>query len=275
MDQTQNQTPISEETIATVLNDATTQQMIQDAMQKAITKAVENSFNSYNPVGKAIEKKIEEILVPAVEAYDMSAYVPKLDAILTEIAKSPACSDVAKTANNFKELFVGFGKAKYTLKETTTRYGQRTATLEEIFEAYKKFIEEYEFDRSDLEVYDSESYGDVACSCDVEDVSPERYSSRKMLQVTLHNSVADEHDGDGHSDTCFVLTLTQWDFMRNEGTWDLTYAVNPSLNSIRHMSDFEIFLLKIMQNHIDITDPRDFEDSVTLKMEPEANVSYE
>jgi len=275
MDQTQNQTPISEETIATVLNDNTTQQMIQDAMQKAIAKAVENNFDSYSPVGKAIKKKIEEILVPAVEAYDMSAYVPKLDAILTEIAKNPICNDVAKTTNNFKELFVGFGKAKYTLKETKTKYGQRTATLGEIFDAYTKFIEEYEFDRSDLKVYDSESYESVECYCDVEDISPERYSSRKTLQITLRNSVAEEHDNNEHSDTCFVFTLTQWDFMRKEGTWDLTYAVNPSLDSIRNMSDFEIFLLKIIQNHIDITDPQDFEESVILKMEPEPNVSYE
>ena len=274
MDQKIEQPIIGEETLNKVLADPSTQEMMQNALQKAIAKSIENAFSSYSDVGRAIEKKAKEMLVPK---YDMSAYAAKLDVILTQIAKSPVCNGASNAAKNFGELMTQFSSSKYNPELlSTSKYGYKLITLKELFKMYTVFIQKHIFDTNKLELNtdDGAYYSDVECFCEVEDISPNRYSHQAKRQITLSNSADEDND----EDTCFTFVVTQWDFMKDDGDrWDIIYAVEPNIQSIAKLSEFEVFLLKLMQNGIYITEINDrgFSEEVSLEQEPEATVSYE
>ena len=69
-----------------ILSDGTVDQIIREKVTDGIEKAIASSFN-YGKLEKAVKERVEQVLVPFIESYDMSGYIVKLDTLLTEYKK--------------------------------------------------------------------------------------------------------------------------------------------------------------------------------------------
>ena len=58
-------------------------EIVKEKFMNAVGDAIENAFRWGN-VKKTIEEKVEEVMIPYIERYDFSEYLPKLDSVLTQ-----------------------------------------------------------------------------------------------------------------------------------------------------------------------------------------------
>lgn len=86
-----------------ILSDGTVDQIIREKVTDGIEKAIASSFN-YGKLEKAVKERVEQVLVPFIENYDMSAYIVKLDTVLTEIVNKSVLMDNKQMLENFQYL---------------------------------------------------------------------------------------------------------------------------------------------------------------------------
>ena len=79
-----------------ILSDGTVDQIIREKVTDGIEKAIASSFN-YGKLEKAVEERVEQVLVPFIESYDMSGYIVKLDTLLTEMVNKSVLTDNKKS----------------------------------------------------------------------------------------------------------------------------------------------------------------------------------
>lgn len=53
-------------------------EIVKEKFKKALESAIEDAFR-WGDAKHAIEKKVKEVMVPYIESYDFSEYLPKLD----------------------------------------------------------------------------------------------------------------------------------------------------------------------------------------------------
>ena len=108
-----------------ILSDGTVDQIIREKVTGGIEKAIASSF-SYGKLEKAVKERVEQVLVPFIENYDMSAYIVKLDTVLTEIVNKSVLMDNKQMLENFQ----------YLMKEPQIT----EMKLTDLFKEYKKFV---------------------------------------------------------------------------------------------------------------------------------------
>lgn len=230
------------------LNDGTVEEAIAEEMEKAIRSAVSRAFGWRGEVQNAIDEKVKEVIVPAIERSDLSAYVVKLDAVLTEIINSTSLVDNRKILENFKGL----------MTEPTAE-----VTLEDVFKKYKEYVS-VSVDTSDLEVVveDEPAYEDVTARVEVQkadafygDVLKLHFSCEEdeglEKKVYLRNWF-----GDGYEVYGF------------EGS-----GVCVDLRSLKNIDPFTLYLLTLKRAGSLIRDIEDMEESVEVYDTPEASWS--
>lgn len=84
-----------------ILSDGTVDQIIREKVTDGIEKAIASSFN-YEKLEKAVKERVEQVLVPFIESYDMSGYIVKLDTLLTEMVNKSVLTDNKNLLENFK-----------------------------------------------------------------------------------------------------------------------------------------------------------------------------
>lgn len=84
-----------------ILSDGAVDQIIREKVTDGIEKAIASSFN-YGKLEKAVKERVEQVLVPFIENYDMSAYIVKLDTVLTEMVNKSVLTDNKNLLENFK-----------------------------------------------------------------------------------------------------------------------------------------------------------------------------
>lgn len=65
-------------------------QIVKEKFMKALGDAIEDTFR-WGDAKDALKKKVTEVMVPYIENYDFSEYLPKLDSVLTELVNSDTC----------------------------------------------------------------------------------------------------------------------------------------------------------------------------------------
>lgn len=233
-----------------VLESGDLEKNLQGYMLKAFEDAFERSL-SYGKVRDAIRSRVEEILVPYIEKYDMSAYVVKLDAILTELLEEGAVADNRRILENFRTM--------------TLAPQDGTIALKDIFEVYKRYVAEH-VDTSELEIdYDDEpSYSLVDVVAEVIPEYRPRWfdSDGKYATLYLHTG---EHE---QEDLRFSLHLTKY-------SWNDGYLMHldkeRDVTSIAKMRNFECYLMALCQGHVELVEAdEDLEDEVEPDAKPEA-----
>lgn len=137
------------------LNDGTVEELVSDAVTKALKSSIEDQFNWKGEAKKIIDEKVKEVMTPVIERANLDEYTVKLDAVLTEIINSTNLIDNKEILGNFKSLM--------------TEPDKDTISLKEVFEKYKEYVSE-SVDTSELEVYtdDEPRYQNVTAEVTVD-----------------------------------------------------------------------------------------------------------
>ena len=234
------------------------ERIIREKVQKALEESINDAFRwGSNDARKALDTKINEILVPAIEQRDFSQFIPKLDTILTDICNQTALMDNKKILENFRYLMV-------------EPQGD-TINLSDVFKQYKDFV------AANISTYGREvnteetpHYEDVNVRIEVEKDENRTYSYKESY--VLHFSVVDEDEED---EEALNRDITVWRMKnsRIEG-YELDYGVAPEVKGLRYMDKFEVFLLRLVRASIRVLiDIEDDEDWVRPDDEPEASFS--
>lgn len=192
-------------------------------LEKCIDDSVNELFTWNGVIKRTIENKLKEILVPYLEGYNYSDYITKIDDVLTDILNHTAI-DNKKVLENFKHLMV-----KDIPKEIK---------LSEIFEKWCEHCEHH-IDKDELDMDFEGCY--VTVHLCTEDISS-TWSDIEKYIVTF------ECEEDENLNVEFMLT--KW--KKFEEYFSLTWDRNPTLNSLRRMSEFELFMMNLKQNYSEI-----------------------
>lgn len=99
------------------LNDGTVEELVSDAVTKALKSSIEDQFNWKGEAKKIIDEKVKEVMTPVIERVNLDEYTVKLDAVLTEIINSTNLIDNKEILGNFKSLMTDPDKDTISLKE--------------------------------------------------------------------------------------------------------------------------------------------------------------
>ncbi|MEC0242001.1 hypothetical protein P4H66_19545 [Paenibacillus dokdonensis] len=238
--------------ISMKLEDGTVEKLIGQQLEKGVENALENLFRSYGDITKIIETKVKSVMIPYLESYDYSEYITKLDSVLVDVLKSSALEN-KKLLENFKDLMIP--EQEKTIKVT------------ELFQRWMEYVGK-NVETNGLEVcYDGgpPSYEYVEVSFEV-DYNEERSWSNMKHAVLVFEC---EHDENMN----YEIKIHTWP-KYDKGEWTIEHNSVHDINSLRHLDEFSMFLMKLQQNGTKLILDSDGEsDEVEPEAEPEASFS--
>lgn len=242
-----------------VLKDGTIEEIIRQKVIEGFEEAVKSAFN-WGDLKDAIKKRVTEVLVPFIEGYDMSAYIVKLDTVLTDIISKTSLIDNKDLLENFKSLMV--------IPE------EKIISVDDLFEAYKKFVaKKLECSGREVNYDDGVHYAPVEVMIDITSDDKRSWSIFDYKTLDLYIS----EDEDQHDELGFSLRLSRWDGSSDpKNVYDLSYACTPDINSLRYMRDFELYLVRLSRAgvKIQLKYEYDFSDSDEIYPDAEPEPSY-
>lgn len=232
--------------VADKLNDGTVEELVSDAVTKALKSSIEEQFRWSGEAKKAIDEKVKEVMTPAIERVNLDEYTVKLDAVLTEIINSTNLIDNKEILGNFKSLM--------------TEPDKDTISLKEVFEKYKEYVSE-KVNTYNLEVNT--------------DDEPRYQNVSAMIETELTTSIY----GIRYCDLIFKceedenLTKKLHLYESKSNRFSIArFKSGLDINSLSYVDEFDIFLMRLDRAFCDITDIMDmYDDDVVVKAEPEAS----
>lgn len=172
------------------LSEEEVKEILRNKFKESIESAIEKTFR-WGKVESALKKKIEEVMVPYIEKYDFSEYLPKLDTVLTEIVNSDACIENKKILENFKDLSI--------------KQEEKEIKVTDLFEAWIKMCEK-KISTTGLEVEfdDGPYYESVGCEMRIEESERPVWSSVHRAVIVFEN----DHD----EELNIEIPISKWDF---------------------------------------------------------------
>ncbi|MGE6260895.1 hypothetical protein ACQKCU_23965 [Heyndrickxia sporothermodurans] len=235
--------------IAKKLEDGTVEKLVEENLQRGVSKALESLFSSYGDVTKVIEEQVKSVMIPYLESYDYSKYITKLDSVLVDVLK---CSSLEnkKLLENFKHLM--------------TSDDRKEIKVTDLFEEWKEYVRKnVETDGLEIDFDDRPTYEYVEVSMNVSYDDERSWSSFDYATLVFEC----EHDEKMN----FAIRLSKWDKREN---WDIRYDSKQDISSLRYLNEFEITLMKLDQNGVKLILDSDYEnDEVEPEKEPEVTFS--
>lgn len=233
-----------------IMSDGTVDMIIREKVRKGFEEAIDSAFR-WGDLKKAIEERVKEVMVPYIENYDMGEYIIKLDTILADIVNHTTLQDNAKILKNFKMLMIEPDK--------------KEITLEEIFEEYKEHVSKHMGTAGREIVYESEPYYEpMGVTAEIVEDDERRWS---YFQYAVLELAVDEEDQ--QEELNFSIRLSKWKDDNQKG-YDISYDVAQSVNGLRRLSDFEIYILRLARAEVKLLDDiKVADDSVIAEEMPE------
>ncbi len=228
-------------------------QIVKEKFMKALGEAIEDAFR-WGDAKHALENKVKEVMVPYIENYDFSAYLPKLDSVLTELVNSDTCMGNKQILENFKDLM--------------TDPEQKEIKVTDLFKAWIKQCNK-DIDTDDLEIDydDGVSYSCVDCEMRVKELDKPSWSSCQRAVITFEN----EHDEKLNIE--IPISKWVWDSEKEE-PYTLSISNDVRISSLRRLNEFQVFLLRLERAQTAIFIDKDCEeDCIYPEKEPEASFS--
>ena len=226
------------------LNDGTVEELVSDAVTKALKSSIEEQFRWSGEAKKIIDEKVKEVMTQAIERVNLDEYTVKLDAVLTEIINSTNLIDNKEILGNFKSLM--------------TDPDKDTISLKEVFEKYKEYVSE-SVDTSELEVYtdDEPRYQNVTAEVTVD--TRNSIFGRRFCDLVFKCEEDEKLTKEIH---LYESKRNGFRIKRLESELDI--------NSLRYVDKFDIFMMRLDRAFCDITDIMDmYDDDVEEEYEPE------
>ena len=227
--------------------------IVKEKFMKAIGGAIEDAFR-WGDAKKAIEKKVKEVMVPYIESYDFSEYLPKLDSVLTEIVNSDFCIGNKKILENFENLMLA--------------PEQKEIKLTDLFKAWVKQCEkDIDTDGLDIDYDDGVSYQSVDCEMRFELEDKPSWSSSQRAVITFEN----EHDENLNVE--IPVSKWIWDSGKEE-PYTISAYKDLMISNLRGLSEFDVLLLRLSRAGTAIIIDKEYDDSyIQPEEEPEASFS--
>lgn len=240
------------ELINAQLNSAETMDLVKKKISNGIDEALSNLFSWNGKAKKIIQEKLESVMVPAIEKYDFSKYLLKLDTVLTDIVNTTKLQDNVDILENFKSLMVEFKDNKIS--------------LEDIFRRYCKMVSK-KVDTSELEIFTDDGepyYGNVNCSVEFEDGGTSWFSDRKLGKLLFK---CDEDES-----LNFTLDLISSDSVTQNDNWRLCRVSGTTdIHSLAFADEFKLLILQLMRNFTNINISKTYlSEEVEVEDTPEA-----
>lgn len=228
-------------------------EIVKEKFMKALGSAIEDAFR-WGDAKHAIEDKVKEVMVPYIEQYDFSEYLPKLDSVLTEIVNSDFCIGNKKILENFKKLML--------------EPEQKEIKLTDLFKAWVKQCEkDIDTDGLDIDYDDGVSYQSVDCEMRFELEDKPSWSSCQRAVITFEN----EHDEKLNVE----IPVSKWIWNNGkEEPYTLSIYKDLMISSLRGLSEFDVLLLRLSRADTAIIIDKEYDDSyIQPEKEPEASFS--
>lgn len=235
------------------LSDDDVKEIVKDKFKKMIEKAVDDAFR-WGDAEKAIKSKVTEVMVPYIEEYDFSEYLPKLDSVLTEIVNSDACMANKTILENFRDLMI--------------EPEQKEIKVTDLFKAWKKKCErDINTTGLDIDYDDGVSYSCVECEMVVEELDKPSWRNTQRALIIFEN----EHDESLNVE----IPISKWIFdSGREEPYTLSLENDLTISSLRYMDDFQILLMRLARARTSIIIDKDYDsDDIYPEAEPEASFS--
>lgn len=233
-----------------VISDGTITDIIREKVVNGFKGAIEDAFR-WGSLKKMIEKRIEEIMVPYIENYDMSEYLVKMDSILTEIVNKSVLVENKTILENFKYLM--------------TPVDRETITIDEIFDEYKKYVAK-NMDTSSRDVCDDDPEEYVPMEIQYELIEEDDKSWLSSEYAKVEFSVAEE---DQEDELNFTLELRRYKFDKS-GKWKIRPCTHIDLSTLSRMDEFEMYISKLHRSEVNIViDSRGDSDEAYSETKPE------
>ena len=227
--------------------------IVKEKFMNALGGAIEDAFR-WGDAKKAIENKAKEVMVPYIESYDFSEYLPKLDSVLTEIVNSDFCLENKKVLENFKNLMI--------------EPEQKEIKLTDLFKAWVKQCEkDIDTDGLDIDYDDGVSYQSVDCEMSFELEDKPSWSSTQRAVITFQN----EHDENLNVE----IPVSKWIWRSGkEEPYTISCYKDLTISSLRNLSEFEVLLLRLSRAGTAIIIDKEYDsDCICPDKEPEASFS--
>lgn len=228
------------------------EKIVRDKFTKALEDAVDSAFR-WGDVKDTIKSKVTEVMVPYIEGYDFSTYLPKLDTVLTEIVNSDACIGNKKILENFRELM---------------EMDAKEIKLTDLFAAWIEWCEKG-IDTDDLEICydDGVSYCPVECEMRYEEEDKPSWSNMQRAVIIFEN----QHDKKLNIE--IPISKWEWDSGKEE-PYTLTALSDIKISSLRRLDEFQLLLLRLGRAGTAIIIDEEYRyDEIYPKKEPEATFS--
>ncbi len=233
------------------LEDGTIETLVQEQLEKGVTNALNNMFQSYGDVTKVIETKIKSVVLPYIEGYDYSRYIVKLDTVLVEVLKSTAFEN-SKLLMNFKELMLVEDR--------------KVIKASELFEIWKKHVaENVEIDGLSIHEDEHATYEAVEVTFEIEKNNRPSWSIYNTARLIFEC----EHD----KTLNFELQLSQYEGL-NESCWTMLSNTDLVMSSLRRLDSFQVLMMRLGQAGTKLEIDRwSDSDEITPDKEPELSYS--
>lgn len=227
------------------LNDGTVEQIVKVSVETAIKKSLDDLFLWGGEGRKMIDEKVKEVIVPVIERHNFNQYIVKLDSVLTEIINQTSLADNKEILENFKALMV--------------EQDMKVIKLSDIFKKYCEYVA-HDIDTTELEARcdDSEPYYEsVTANMEVEHEDT-WISSNNRCRVKF----SCEEDENLNKELRLYKSKT-------DNNWNVSWEMNTfcDINSLRNLSQFDIFLMTLKRGFVDVE--MDTESECADDIEPE------
>lgn len=236
-----------------MMDDETIKEIIKTKIANGFEAAIDDTFK-WGKLKSAIEKRVEEVLVPFIEGYDMSEYIIKLDTVLTDIIAQTALSDNKTVLENFKTLMV--------------EPAEKTITVSKIYDRYNEFVAKkmdtigrtVDYETGEPEYKPMETY----CYFESPREGNRSWSSFQYGYVEFGVKEEDQQE-------TLNRTLRLCRYKNDpDNIYNIQYNNDIELRSLRYMNEFDVFLLSLERSGVKIIlDEKECSDEVYSETKPE------
>lgn len=234
-----------------MIQDGTIDEIIRKKVRKGFEEGIEHAF-LWGDLRHAIEQRIQEVLVPYIEGYDMGKYITKLDTVLSDIVNQTTLQDNTKILENFKMLMTEPDETKITLEEILKEYGEHVSMR---MSTTGRPVN-----------YDNEEpcYEPMGITARI--IKDEDRPWGSFEWATLELAVDEE---DQEDELNFSIRLMRWKHDREEG-YEFSQDEFCPVNSLKRLEDFEVYVLRLSRARARlIDDGKEHHDLVYSKKSPE------
>lgn len=204
------------------MKDGIVEKMVSEQLEKTIQSVVADLLGNYGEITTAVKKNIKKTMIPTIEEYDYSSFVPKLDELLVGLIK--------ESTGEHRKLLENFNL--YTSTEAV-----KEISVEQIFDKWCQSIRpvvegEETFWSDGLEMTT------VICNWSIEEIEKPSWSETKEYNVFFECAEDNQTNLEfkivqyGLSSNCYIKNVE-----------------NVSFHSLRVLGELEVELMKYRQLH--------------------------